>query len=125
MKPDITTFKQLPQFDSLARAPNNIDSNSSDLDLMIIDIAARQRKVNSSDKTYGDERLRDDMDLYLAKELLDMNRNPLMMKSLFLPDEEDVYFNNLDRPGVESDSFITDADILKKQALPNKFRGTH
>ena len=119
----ITNFNELPDFQEFARNKNEVTSNSSDLDLMIIDISTRERKQNSSDNGSGPNQVEDDMDFYLAKELLEMNKNPLMMKSLFLPDKEDVFFNNFDRMNLESDTLISDESIIQKTAPENKFRG--
>lgn len=123
MKPGVTNYNEIPNFQNLARNKNKIKTSSSELDLMILDIGNRERKLTFNDKFSADERVSDDIDHYLAKELLEMNRNPLMMRSLFLPDEEDVYFNNSDRTDMESDSLISDEDIMKKIAPENKFRG--
>ena len=122
MHTHVTRPSQIPDFNSISRNNNIITSNDQELDLMIIDIENRHRTEKSKNSSDFDDVI-DENRLYLARELLNLNKNPIMIKSLFLPDEEDVFFNNKDLENVESGVMISDEDIMNKEALPNKIRG--
>jgi hypothetical protein len=119
----IETLHEMPKFDMISRRENQVTTNSGELDLMIIDIGIRQRKTNKNEFKQTENNYKDDVNFQLANELRIMNKEPILMKSLFLPDTEDVYFNNLDIQGRESYELITDEEIMKRQPIDNKHRG--
>lgn len=111
----------MPNFNSIRRNELNLNSNLEDLDLMIIDIETKYENKKTSNFDDNTEK-NDNNPLYLARELLNWNNSPINIKSLFLPDEEDVFFNNKDLKNKKPHKLISDEEIMKKKALPNSFR---
>lgn len=95
-------------FDFYQRSLPSSKDNSQELHLMIIDIETRETKLPTSD---GFKSQNEPTPIYVSRELHHMKKSPLMMRSLFLPDEEDVFFLNNDISGSQVEQQISDEEI--------------
>ena len=97
IKVNVKNTADIPLFKEYSRNEILDLDESKDIDLMIIDIETRFEKNNDHNQTkatrFGmmDE---NEQDLaYISKTIFQMKKNPQLMRSLFIPDKEDVFFN--------------------------------
>lgn len=108
MNPSLYSTHDKVDFDFYKRGLPSSKDNCQELHLMIIDIETRETRLPVNDGTKSQN---EPTPLYVGRQLFDMKKSPLMMRSLFLPDEEDVFFLNNDIEGSQPEKQISDEEI--------------